>query len=388
MGSAQVSRWRSMCSNDGGRSKQAPPARARRVAWALGVPISTGPGWRWMPGLLGLCLLGGALACSLFRSAVNDSPELRWWLFSRFGADRLCPEMLARSAPLRLTPTGNVIGRLFPTACQHRVDEARRTISLDFTGTGYAWTPLAGRVGFSARAGVEYRADFSLEEDATYVWARPERLLFQPVFQVSSVENRLVDWAQQQGPIAYLTNTFGAQVASGQLSSGFTVVRTESGDAFGLGILQPPQRPPEPLGRGSEERVVVANETTEIRVGQVDFLGPISVVDRDQQVFFQYRLTGPGAEALIFRRYDADRWREQLEAGAALGPPPMQAVAGFALSPGGLREQRLPLPPGQYVILVDHTSQVGAVNPPYSPLNAMGANSLVLSYRLELGETG
>jgi hypothetical protein len=35
--------------------------------------------------------------------------------------------------------------------------------------------------------------------------------------------------------------------------------------------------------------------------------------------------------------------------------------------------------------VVDHTSALGGVNPPYSPLNAMGANPLVLSYRLELG---
>jgi hypothetical protein len=48
----------------------------------------------------------------------------------------------------------------------------------EFTGSGYAWTPIAGRVGFSVHAGVEYRADFSLQSDAMYVWARSERMLF------------------------------------------------------------------------------------------------------------------------------------------------------------------------------------------------------------------
>src|SRR5688572_6956201 len=125
----------------------------------------------WLRALLGALLLGVLPACALFRSAVNDSPAIRWWLFSHYGADRLCPEMLRRSAPLRLTPGSNVIGRLFPTSCQSQVNDARRTVSLDFSGNGYAWTPLAGRVNFSAHAGMEFRADFSLEEDAIYVWA-------------------------------------------------------------------------------------------------------------------------------------------------------------------------------------------------------------------------
>ena len=63
----------------------------------------------------------------------------------------------------------------------------------------------------------------------------------------------------------------------------------------------------------------------------------------------------------------------------------MPALLGFALSPGGDGQQQFRLPPGQYVLLVDHTSQLGGVNPPYNPLNAMGANPLVLSYRLEVG---
>jgi hypothetical protein len=37
--------------------------------------------------------------------------------------------------------------------------------------------------------------------------------------------------------------------------------------------------------------------------------------------------------------------------------------------------------------VIDHSSRVGRVNPPWSPLNAVGANPLVLSYRIEIGET-
>ncbi len=327
-----------------------------------------------------------ALACGLFRGAVNDSPSLRWWLFSNFGASRLCPEMLKRSAPLRLQSGGNVIGRLFPIACQQHVDEQRQTVSLEFTGSGYAWTPIAGRVGFSAHAGVEYRADFSLQSDAMYVWARAQRLLFAPEFRVGSIENPLVDWAQKQSPVGYLTNTFGAQVASSQLLSGFTVVRTEAGDAFSLGILLPPERPRQPFGAGGDGRLLVDADTAEIRAEQVDFLGPIVVEESGQALYFKYSATGPVAEALLWSRADADAWRERLQSGAALGPPPAPASLGFMLASGLTEEQRVPLPPGQYVLVIDNSSRVGRINPPWNPLNAVGANPLVLSYRLELGE--
>jgi hypothetical protein len=332
------------------------------------------------------CLLVSALSCALFRGAVNQSPEIRWWLFSSFGAQHLCPEMLKRAAPLRLTPGGNVVGRLFPNGCQHHVDEQRRTVSIEFTGTGYAWTPLAGRVGFSAHAGVEYRADFSLQSDATYVWARAERLIFPPEFQVGSIENRLVDWAQNQTPVGYLANTFGAQIASSQLMSGFTVVRTDAGDAFTLGILQPPERPHQPFDAGGEHRVLVESDTAEIRVEQIDFMGPVLIEAAGQNVFFRYRAQGPAAEAFVWSRFDADAWRERLQLGSPLAPPPVPPIMTFTLAAGAAEEQSFRLPPGQYVIVVDHSSRVGTVNPPWNPLNAVGANPLLLSYRIELGE--
>lgn len=352
-----------------------------------GAPRSSASrGARGVAGWAVLVGLAASLGCFLFRDAVNQSPAIRWWLFSNFGASRFCPELLRRSAPLRLTSNGNVVGRMFPTGCAHRVDDARQTLTLEFSGTGYAWTPLAGRVGFSARAGVEYRPDFSLQEDATYVWARTQRLLFPTEFRVGSIENKLVDWAQHQSPIGYLANLFGSQIASGQLSSGFTVVRTEDGDAFTLGLLQPPERPPAPFGAGGDDRLLVASETTETRPEQVDFIGPVIVTEANQQAFFKYRATGPAAEVLVFSRRDADLWRERLQTGAPLDAPPVPPLLGFPLTPGSEREQRLPLPPGQYVLVIDHATRVGAVRPPYNPLNALGANALVLAYRLEIGE--
>src|SRR3954462_14003697 len=97
-------------------------------------------------GLSALLLLG-TTGCGLFCGSVNASPELRWFLFSNFGAQRMCPEMLKRGAPLKLAANGNAIGRFFPERCSTQVNDGPQTVTLAFSGTGFAWTPLAGRVG-------------------------------------------------------------------------------------------------------------------------------------------------------------------------------------------------------------------------------------------------
>src|SRR5262249_18317094 len=105
-------------------------------------------------GLIAVLTLG--VGCPCVKGAVNASPSLRWWLFSNFGAQKTCPEMTKRGAPLKLDPNGNTIGRFFPTRCRHEVHDDRHTLTVHFGGTGYAWTPIAGRVGFSCDASVEY----------------------------------------------------------------------------------------------------------------------------------------------------------------------------------------------------------------------------------------
>jgi hypothetical protein len=337
---------------------------------------------RWM-GVLALSNL--AVGCPCARGPVNASPALRWWLFSTFGAERICPEILKRGAPLKLDPTGPTIGRFFPDQCQHLVNEQTQTVTLSFGGTGYAWTPLAGRVGFRATAAVEYRMDFYLAEDAIYVWGKTARIVGAPEFQVGSVENKMVDWASRT-PVGYMAQTFGGQIVQNQLANGFTVVRTDDGDEFALGYLAPPQRPTKPFDLSEGDRVVYANESTEVRAEQVDFLGPFEVADDEQALFFRFRLTGSPAEALVYTRQVADMWRQNLQLGAPLGPPPQQPITGFPIQPGVEQRQRLSLPRGQYYLVFDNSSRVGMVNPPWNPLNMVGASAAVLSYTVELGD--
>jgi hypothetical protein len=331
-----------------------------------------------------LCLLALCTAsCGLFRGSVNASPELRWFLFSNFGAQRVCPEMLKRGAPLKLAPNGNVIGRFFPERCTAQVNDAAQTVTLAFSGTGFAWTPVAGRVGFAVSATLDYRMDFFMAEDATYVWAKPARIVYGPEFRMGAIENKLVDFAAQ-GPGGYMVTTFGSQIVQGQLSGGFTVVHTDQGDEFSIGILQPPQRPHTYFAAGNG-RVSLERDTTEVRVDQMDLIGPLEVSSGGQALFLRFQLTGPAVDAMLIRRGAGDLWRSGLQLGADLGPPPEMPLSAFTLQPGQEARQIVPLPPGQYYLVLDNSQRMGAVNPPWSPLGIVGGNAAVMAYAVEVG---
>ncbi len=331
--------------------------------------------------VLGLLSVSG---CGWLKGPVNASPSLRWWLFSNFGAQKMCPEMLKHSTPLRLAAGGNAVGRFFPEQCRTHVNDQAQTVTVDFSGTGYAWTPVAGRVGFWAGASVEYRMDFFLGDDAAYIWAHTARIANGPEFKMGAIEYKLANWAAQ-GPASYMLNTFGSQLMQSQLAAGFTVVHTDEGDEFALGHLAPPQHPPTPFVRG-KNRFIFANEITEIKNEQIDFLGPFEVVDQQRALFMRMHVTGPAVDVQLVTRSVGDVWRNSLQLGGALGPPSVPPVAAWAVQPGGEQEQVLHVPPGQYYAVVDNSARVGTIKPPWNPLGVVGGNTAVVAYIAELGE--
>jgi hypothetical protein len=324
------------------------------------------------------------VGCPCLREPVNASPSIRWWLFSNFGANRLCPEMLSRSAPLRLAPNPNVVGRLYPEQCQAVVNDQAQTITLSFSGSGLVWTPVAGRVAFTAAASVEYKMDFYLAEDAVYVWARPARVVSPPVFQVTAVEAKLLDMAAQ-GPLGFIANALGGQIVSGQLASGFTVVHAEDGDSFALGQLQPPARPPRVFA-GTEGRKMLVNETIEVHHDQIDLLGPLLVEEPGQALHVRLVARGPGLDVLLLPRGTGDLMRQSLAMGNPLGPPPSPPMSSFPLMAGRDFAQRIPLAPGQYYLLLDNSMRIGVTNPPWNPLGVVGSNTGLVSAAVELGK--
>ncbi len=231
---------------------------------------------------------------------------------------------------------------------------------------------------------MEYSFDFKMTEDAVYVWATNPRVITAPQFKIGSVENKLADMATKS-PVGYMANTFGSQIVSYQLFQGFTVVHGDEGDEFTLGRLNPPARPPRPFDT-SEEKVVFANETTEVRSNQVDFLGPFEVADDDQAIFLRVRVAGPAIDVMVFPRGSADLWRESLQLGNPLAPPQAPPIAGFALQPGAELKQKFKLPRGQYMVVLDNSAAVGVVKPPWNPLSVVGGSTAVVSYVAELGD--
>jgi hypothetical protein len=326
--------------------------------------------------------------CKCLRGPVNASPGLRWWLFSNFGAQQICPEMLKRGVGLKLQDRGPAVGRFFPSTCEVAVNDAAQTVAVSFSGAGYAYTSFTRRVGFTATGAVEYRADFYLGEEDIYVWGKVNRIINGPNFQIGYVENPIAAGATMT-PLGAIANMFGSQIVSGELTRGFTVLQNWDTDTktFGMGIIQPPNKPHTPYTLDGEEVLTFANESIQVEWQQRDFLGPFEVADNDQQLQLRMFLQGPAVEALVVTRQVGDLWRDDYHRGR-VGPPPGPILAGSPLTPNAEVKTAFRLPPGQYYVVIDHTNTAGSVQPPpanlFNPLNPAPAASV--SYVAQLRE--
>jgi hypothetical protein len=172
---------------------------------------------------------------------------------------------------------------------------------------------------------------------------------------------------------------------SSRLAEGFTAIRSDSGDEFALGHYNPPQHPPKPYALEGEDRVMLASETTEIRMGQVDIAGPFNVTEADQALYMRLH-ADLATDILLYSRNVIDPWREGLQTGVMLAPPPAPPIQSFVLAGGLELRQTVPLPPGSYMLVLDHSAKLGQVAPPWSPLGLVGGGSTKVSYAVELGE--
>ena len=110
------------------------------------------------------------------------------------------------------------------------------------------------------------------------------------------------------------------------------------------------------------------------------------MADDEQALFFRMRVDGPAVEAMLFPRGTGDLWREALQKGAPLGPPPGPPITGFALAPGVELKKRIPVRKGQYYLIVDNSAAVGQVSPPWNPLAVVVGAAAVVSYVAEIGD--
>jgi hypothetical protein len=302
--------------------------------------------------VLVLALAASAVGCPCVRNAVNADAGLRWWLFSNFGASRVCPEMLKRGMPLKLSLLGpNNVGRFFPAQCQVNVNDAERTMRIDVTGDGYLVLPFTRRVGFYCGLSVEYKPDFRMEEDATYVWGRFNRVLAPPDLRLLGVENPVINLATQT-PIGDLATLLGRGVVESEVGKGFTVVRLDDGDDFALGILQPPDRPKRYF-KGAADRVMLESNVTDVGGGSRDYLGPFEVGQTNAALYARLHVTGAPVDYVIVDRRTGDAWRQNYETGRALGAPPGPAIA-YGRAEMGDMSRTFPLEPGSYYFAVEN----------------------------------
>lgn len=326
------------------------------------------------------------VGCPCLSGPVNASPGLRWFLFSNFGASKICPEMLKSGVSLRLQDRSPAIGRFFPMQCSYSVDDSSQTVTVHIAGTGYGYMLPAKRVGFSLTTSVEYRPDFQIADDDIYVWGRMNRIVQGPNFQLGYVENPVVDVMANVPPFGGIANFLGNQVVAGEMTRGFTVLYNEDkGKDFALGILLPPQRPHHPFEVTDDERYTFANEEIEVNVNQRDYLGPFEIADADQALYLKLSVQGAPVDVMIVDKATGDAWREAYQTGKPLGPPPGPVQAGGPLQPGSVESRRYALRPGLYYVVIDNTAAAGLVSPPITFLNPLGGAAR-LSYLAQLGE--
>ena len=317
---------------------------------------------------------------------VNDpsNKSLRFDML-KFGLDRFCEEMLKAGAALKLSDQEPVLGRFFAESCQSQVldDEARKSFIVQYTGKGYAWTNVTGKIGFTSRGLVEYAPDFQLSDGALYVYFRP-RAVDAAAFQLVSLDSAVAQAGLAAAAGSLSPDEIGKHVLDSQLKRGFTVIRygSDGRTDFGLGFIPKGQKPYKPFEITTTKRVV-ANERTEVHVQGQDFIGPLSVTEDDSALFVTAEVDGadsvdyqivskPVGDAML------DRYVRTPGPCPMLGPPAFDATA----SRSARTQQPVPLPVGQYFVVLDNSTVLGRSAP---PAGAAGDNAARVDYALMLG---
>ena len=326
----------------------------------------------------------GVSAMSVVSAGVTNDPSnksLRFDLLS-FGLDRFCVEMLRRGAPLKLADHEPVLGRFFADGCSAQVidNSERQSVVVRFSGKGYAWTNLTGRLGFTSSGLVEYAADFQLHDDSMYIYFRP-RSVGQATFQVLLIESDLA--RAGLGVTGVDASAVGKDIIEKQLARGFTVIRhSERGEVeYGTGLIPVGQRPFKPYQVVRSEKLTLDNDRTEVHPEQQDYVGGIAVSEDDGRLTLNLALDGaPVADVFVVADADARTMREAYVTRAGGAPLVRAPLLEAELRANQPLELALDVPPGNYGLVLDHSSAAGR-SPP-----AAGQQAAKIDYLLQLGE--
>jgi hypothetical protein len=353
--------------------------RPSRIAtWLLIVPLLLACSSREQLGRGALTILGEGVV----NNPANKS--LRFDIL-KFGLDRFCFEMTRRGAPLKLSDDQPVIGRFFAETCQSQVldDDSRKAFVVQYSGKGYGWTNLSGRLGFSSSGLVEYAPDFQMHEGAMYIYFRP-RNIDATRFSTLMVESNL---ARAGMAVTGLDpDQLGKNLVQGQLQRGFTVIRYGSGGEtdFGLGYVPKGKKPFKPFTIQNADKLTVANDRTEVHTGQQDFIGGFEVSEDDQALYMTLSMDGaPAVDVLVFGKGAGDLMIDQYVRNPGPAAATFTPALDEALSAGQLWKRYVRVPKGVYYLLVDHSSRVGRTSPSTPSSDDRAAK---VDYLVQLGQ--
>ncbi|MEZ4225263.1 MAG: hypothetical protein R3B13_30205 [Polyangiaceae bacterium] len=310
----------------------------------------------------------GSSAIGVLGPGVINNPENKSLRFDilKFGLDRFCFEMTRRGAPLKLNDDQPVVGRFFANSCNQTVidDDNRKSLVIQYTGRGYGWTNLSGRIGFTAAGLIEYAPDFQLDDDgAMYIYFRPRKV------DANSFQTTLVESSLARGGMSLTginPDQLGRQIVEAQLRRGFTVIRYNSdGETdFATGYVPKGAKPFKPFYIKSE-RVTLANDRTEVHTGQQDFIGGFEVEDDDQAFYLTMTLDGaPGVDVFLVPKFMGDQMIDGYVKNAGPAALPAAPRLDDPLLQGQPWKRFVQVPKGTYYLVVDHSAQVGRTAPP------------------------
>jgi hypothetical protein len=341
--------------------------------WGAPLSIFACP-WRILKLSLSLVIGSLVVACSttgslgqsgvtLLGPGVINDPTNRTLRFDilKYGLQSFCDEMMRRGVTLKLSDERPVVGRFFGRDCHADVidDEQRRIFSVRFSGLGYAWTNVTGRVGFEVLASVDYLPDFQVADDRSmYVYFRPSKL------DITQMKTTLLESTLARGAVLVTgtdTDRVGREILEAQLAQGFTVIRaSEKGEMdYALGLVALGKKPYHPFKVVSDQPVL-ANDTTEVHLGQQDYVGGFDVADDGRALSLFISIDGaPSINVAVVSasagKQLLDRYVHTPGPAALVEPPRYTQQVVY----GALWKQVVPVPPGGYYVLLDNSSAGG-----------------------------
>ncbi len=333
-------------------------------------PKSRSLGW---PGAIYAVAIASLLGCASKQSLgtsgvtilgpgiINDpkNKSLRFDIL-KYGLKSFCDEMMTRGVALKLSDDHPVAGRFFARNCVSDVsdDDSKQTFTIKFSGLGYTWTNLTRRVGFEVLGSIELSPDFQIASDKSmYVYFQSRRV------ETTQMKTVLVESTLARGAVALAgadPDRIGREILEAQVGRGFTVIRAnDTGQIeFGIGLVPVGVRPFHPFNVVSD-RLVLANERTEVHTGQQDIVGGFAVDGNDKALSIVIAVDGaPNINLAVISSTSAqqliDRYVHNSGAAPFVEPPRFMQSIPY----GTLWKQTVPVPAGTYSVLLDHATGV------------------------------